>query len=432
MKNFRILILLFFVMLTAITGCKKTTSEEENVVEEENISQYVVDIEAIDYAFIMQSELKSGWVTFDFQNKGHKMHFGMLLKFNSHIDQEDMNRYLADRTEENFGKLVGEEGLTLVGGPGFHTQGQKSEMTIYLAPGDYLMTCNTRTVDGIPHYELGMEKFFRVAEESSGAEAPENIDLKLSLKKYFIEAEGELRSGRQTIAVDHVGGDSFDVHLVKLNDTSNISSTLEFMDDLTSPSKSIFSGGAEQKEVDHKSFITIDFTPGDYMWVSHEFGAMGMIKKFTIPEQGNSTSFDMQEGNPNQVNIDLAEGGFNLPSIIEAGRTIFLLKNNEDVDEQHVIRMFRMEEGRTIKGFLQYLKERERAKQNGNMKFEMENPTSGYYVSFEENDSTRVKKLELNLNPGTYGVVCFHAGEDENYDHIFKGEATGFEVKKNH
>lgn len=426
MNNQRNEILLFFlVFLTVVSGCKNNSSNEENEVTEESSPQYVVDVEAIDYAFKMQSEIKSGWVTFDFENRGHKMHFGMLLRFNKPIDKKDLDTYYKDRTDENFQKLVGEEGLTIVGGPGFHTRGQRSEMTIFLEPGDYLMSCNTQTVDGTPHYELGMEKFFKVREENSGADVPE-ADLELFLNKYFIEAQGELKSGRQTIAVDHAGGDSFDVHLVKLNDTSTIASSLKFMDILKSPSKAIFSGGAEQKMTESKSYITVDFVPGDYAWISHEYGAMGMIKKFQIPEDGNSRGFEKNEEASKKVDVKLTEDNISIASTIDGGKTTFVL--NDETGEEHSIRMLRMEKGKSIKDFLEFTKEQLQAMKDENSEFDKMNPTLGYYVSFTETDSAQYKKLELNLNPGKYGLVCFHKNEDKDYDHLWDGEFTSFEV----
>lgn len=412
-KNYTLLI--FLAVASQLAGCKNETEKKTAEVEKE--LQYVVEVEAIDYDFIMPSEIKSGWVTFDFKNSGQKEHFGMLLKFNTPLEIEDKKNYVEERTDENFYKLIGEDSLTVVGGPGFHTQGQKSKMTLFLEPGDYLMTCNTITAEGTPHYELGMDKFLKVIDKGSDSRAPDH-DLELTLTKYIIETEGEIKSGRQTVAIDHAGGDSFDIHLVKLNDTSNIATTLEFMDNITSPSKVIFLGGAEQKEVKNKSYITKDFEPGRYAWVSHEYGAMGMIKEFTIPENGNSKDLNSSSiVNPQVVNFWISDNSILVQKILESGPLKFVLNNSSN--EVHKIGLARLKEDKYLqdyKDFIdQWIKEPDIDK--------IDNPTTGYSTYFEEG-----AELKMNLRPGIYIVFCDAENSDVKY-HASEGEVASFRVK---
>lgn len=175
------------------------------------------------------------------------------------------------------------------------------------------------------------------------------------------------------------------------------------MDILKSPSKAIFSGGAEQKMTESKSYITVDFVPGDYAWISHEYGAMGMIKKFQIPEDGNSRRFEKNEEVSKKVDV---KDNISIASTIDGGKTTFVL--NDETGEEHSIRMLRMEKGKSVKDFLEFTKEQLQAMKDENSEFDKMNPTLGYYVSFTETDSAQYKKLELNLNPGKYGLVCFH------------------------
>lgn len=59
----------------------------------------------------------------------------------------------------------------------------------------------------------------------------------------------------------------------------------------------------------------------------------------------------------------------------------------------------------------------------------MENPTPVYYVSFDEDESSDSKKLDLDLNPGVYGMACLHRREDNSYSYLFQNEINGFEVR---
>ncbi|MUP47295.1 hypothetical protein E0K83_16255 [Gramella sp. BOM4] len=418
MKIFKSTLLVLSIMTVAlVSSCKNNNNREGEVAFSEKPSRYVVEIDAIDYAFKMQPEIKSGWVTFDFENKGHKMHFGMLLKFNSPINQEDLENYQKDRSDENFEKLIGEDGLTLVGGPGFHTQGQQSEMTIFLEPGDYLMSCNTRTEEGRPHYELGMEKFFKVTKEEAKAEEPV-ADVELKLEKYFIETSAALKAGRQTIAVNHAGGDSFDVHLVKLNDTSSISSTLDFMNDLTSPARTIFETGAEQKMTDGISYLTIDLQPGNYAWVSHEYGAMGMVREFSIEADGTS---DLKNSDIEQkaevVKVLVENNEIQVPSTVKSGLLKFKIET--PVDRSHEIGIGRLQPGKTFSDYEDYLKRVLKGEEPGRE----DNPRTGYKIILENE-----KDEKFNLRPGTYVLFCDYETENGNFEHIRKGEVTHFEV----
>ncbi|AVR44409.1 hypothetical protein C7S20_03570 [Christiangramia fulva] len=403
--------LLFLILISGPFTINKLKAQTTHI---EKPSPYMVNIKAIDYAFQMPNEIKSGWVTFKFENMGHEMHFAMMLKFKDGVTEEDFLKFSADPKKETFEKYIKEPPVA-VGGPGFHAPGQESEYTINLEPGNYGIICNTRTKEGVPHRSLGMYKYFKVTKEDSGAERPV-ADLKLSLEPYVIKADGQLQKGRQTIEVTHAGGDSFDVHLAKLNDTSTIANTIEFFDHLREPSQTLFEGGAEQKEVDKKSYVTVDFEPGDYAFLSHEYSALGMYKKFSVPQNDQIALHDTPE-NRREVEVKVMDNSIKVPNTLKAGPMKFIL--NDATNEDHEIAIGRLENDKDFEDYKEYIKEMTRSRNDKNP----ENPRTGYKIYFQE-----TPEINLNLKPGTYVVFCDHVNPDDHY-HISDGELASFEVK---
>ncbi|AVR44406.1 hypothetical protein C7S20_03555 [Christiangramia fulva] len=405
------------LLLTILTFPFGQASLKAQTTQIEKPFPYIVNIKAIDYAFQMPKEIKSGWVTFKFENMGHEMHFAQMYKFPDNVTEEGVLKFMANPSNEIFEKYIKGD-ITLIGGPGFHAPGQQSQYTIQIEPGTYGIVCNTRTKEGVPHADLGMYKYFKVTNEDSGAERPV-ADLKLSLEKYVIKADGQLQKGRQTVEVTHMGGDRFDMHLAKLNDTSTIAATLKFFDHLMEPSQTLFEGGAEQKKVDKKSYVTVDFEPGDHAFLSHEYSAIGMFKKFTIPENGNIV-FNDNPAERKAVEVKVIDNSIEVPHTLSAGPKQFNLSTKDD---SHFVQIFRLEPGETIQDYLKFKKE-EYEMYKAHKEFSKENPTLGYYANFKDS-----KKIRLNLRPGTYGITCFQTDEDDKFDHMRNGEVQQIIVK---
>lgn len=282
-----------------------------------------------------------------------------------------------------------------------------------MEPGNYGIICNTSTKDGVLHRNLGMYKYFKVTDENSEAKRPE-ANLKLSLEPFVIMAEGELHEGSNTIEITH-SGPTFDVHLVKLNDTSTIPTTIKFFDHLTEPSQALFEGGAEQKQVDKKSYITLDLQPGEYAFMSHEYSAMGMFKKFTVPKNGDIVFHDTPRDRK-EVEVTIENNSIKIPKTINAGPLKFIL--NDASDEDHKIAIGRLETDKDFEDYKQYIKEMTRSRDDINP----ENPRTGYKIFFQD-----YPELDLNLNPGTYVVFCDKVNSDDHY-HVSDGELASFKV----
>lgn len=412
------------IFLAVILGCKDNSTEkaEKEPAEE---SRYIVEIEAIDYAFKMPSEIKSGWVTFQFINMGKEVHYASIVK------------HLKDITQEQWSSSPGKEYMEMVGGfifnggPGYHSSGMKSEITVYLEPGSYNIFCEVKTAEGIEHRHLGMKKYFRVSEEKSGAPRPK-ANLTLTLKPIYIEADGSLETGVQTVQIVHTA-EQLGLNLVRLNDTSTIKEALKFMDKFSMPTESMLVTGAESTGnpdqdtyKERKSYITVDLEPGDYAWMSQSYSGMGMIREFSV--SGNSYTDKHSEYLENEmesIKVELTEQGLQMPEVLEPGRYEFKLDTESfgpDPDSHFVI-LTRLMEGKTKQDYIAYTKSR------GPGVERLPKPDLGLdvpitYPKFEEDQALRV-----DLRAGKYVIACTNWRWKHQSKHIEKGEVASFEVK---
>ncbi len=128
MKSKKLKVLLLFLAgLNLFPGCKNYAQNQQD--ETSKTSGYVVEIKVIDYAFQMPSEIKSGWVTFKFDNMGHEMHFAQIFKLPENVIEEGFLKFTANPGKEIFQKYIKGYPI-LIGGPRFHAPGQESEYTI--------------------------------------------------------------------------------------------------------------------------------------------------------------------------------------------------------------------------------------------------------------------------------------------------------------
>jgi hypothetical protein len=123
-------------------------------------------------------------------------------------------------------------------------------------------------------------------------------------------------------------------------------------------------------------------------------------------EEGEELSPDPEA---EQVEITAVEYEFeNMPPTVGAGRVSFIMQN--DGDEPHFMALAQLEEGVTVEEVL----EAEAAGENPNQLIERE---VGFSRTAKPGDES---VLNANLEPGTYGMVCFIEAPDGK-PHALKG-----------
>lgn len=268
----------------------------------------VVEVTTKDYGFYGPSEIPSGWTTFRMTNEGEETHFLVLWllpedrSFDEYADQvaqpfaELLLRYRGGEMEkEEFLETLGgrlpewfQPAALGRGGPGFLASGRTVETTVRLEPGTYVMECYMMSPEGKIHGKEGMLRPLTVSAEDSGGSPPE-AGVEVTLSNYEIDARGELAPGentvRVTVAEQPEGLLGHDLHLVRLDEDTDLEAVVRWMDwvdALQSPAPAEFVGGAEQVPAGHTTYFTVDLEPGRYAWISEGYAHQGMVREVRV------------------------------------------------------------------------------------------------------------------------------------------------------
>lgn len=272
-------------------------------------SENVVDVTAKDYYFYTKDTIPSGWTTFRFNNEGHAHHFFFLTLLPENISYQNyinelgpvfvitMDSLMAGMDKASAGAMLGSlipewyASAKTMGGAGLIKPGGTEETTIKLVPGNYVMECYVKTPEGKFHSELGMIRPIFVTNENSGMTEPQNANMDITLSNNNIETQGQVNSGLNTFAVhfkEHPQyGSGNDIHVVKLNDETNMDSIISWMNwmnigGLQSPSPATFVGGTQEMPVGYTAYFKINLEPGKYAFISETAVDRNMVKEFAV------------------------------------------------------------------------------------------------------------------------------------------------------
>ena len=302
------------IILTVFISCKSDNkkqvleqSDDETTSVKTN-AENIVKVIAKDFKFQVDDEIKSGWTTFQFENKGHAVHFFLFNRIPDTIPYSVYHEKVSipfqivfDSIKEgtskaDAGAMLGEmipawyfTGVKSMGGTGFVAGGKTTQITVNIEPGTYVMECYIKE-KGVFHTTLGMMKEVKVLEETTQMKPPKS-NMNIILTNHQIVTEGDIKAGKNTIAVyfnEHPEiGLGNDVHLIKLDDDTDMDKVIYWLDwmnvnGLEPPSPVEFLGGVQEMPVGNTEYFTVNIEPGNYAWISESYGAMGMLKKFTV------------------------------------------------------------------------------------------------------------------------------------------------------
>lgn len=273
----------------------------------------VVDVTAVDYAFVAPDTIPSGWVTFRFENRGEELHVFDLLGLPEGRRYEDLRReYLlpADTVFPAYQKgEIDVQGLlarldriepgwmaemTVGQGVGLTSPGRVARTTVKLEPGRYYMKCfvTTDRPDRLErpmiHWALGMRRPV-VVKESAGERRPPEADISVTADHYAIRMADTVGAGRRTFAIRFgersASGEApyQDLHLVRLTDGTTAEELTEWTaGGFGAPAPDEFLGGAHAAPAGRTAYVTAELEPGRYVWISAATSEKGMMKTFTV------------------------------------------------------------------------------------------------------------------------------------------------------
>lgn len=295
------------ISLLALVACQPADQGQDDGDEE----AAVIEIAAKDFEFEAPRSIRSGWNTIRFRNESEEQeHFVLFyhlpedktfadwrtevtqpfLDVWSRYDAGELSR---EETLQSLGEAMAPwafQETNIVGGAGLTEPGRTSLVTLFLAPGTYVMECYVKTPQGTWHTERGMLRELTVTEESTGQEPP-NADVQLTLSNYEIQTSGSFSAGEQVVAV-HVtdtpeGLLPHDLNLFRLDSETTVEEIVAWMDWLDlegyrAPAPGVSVGGVKNLMAGRTGYVTVDLAPGRYAWVSEGYGDRGMVEEFVV------------------------------------------------------------------------------------------------------------------------------------------------------
>ena len=131
------------------------------------------------------------------------------------------------------------------------------------------------------------------------------------------------------------------------------------------------------------------------------------------PELAEGASTEIED-DANRVDVVATDYAFDIPATLEAGRTSFVLTN--DGKEAHFLLIVKLAEGVTLDEAM--------AVEDPEGMIEGEWETVGLAAPGGEDEET----ITFDLEPGTYGALCFIPGPDGQTPHAFMGMQLEFTV----
>ena len=307
MKNINYVVIVV-IIITVFASCKSDKKGQPKIDDlVEANTDNVVEVIAKDFIFQVDSVIPSGWSTFRMKNTGMMEHFFLLTKlpdsitFNDYITGvgtafgKSWNAYKNGEVDKEgaygiLGANIPEwyANATPMGGIGMISGGQTGVTTMKLTPGNYVMECYVKAVNGQFHSELGMINPITVTDNVTKMEPP-IANVEVILTNDSIEIKGKVISGKNIIAVhfkEHPEvGLGNDIHIVKVDEKTNMDDVTFWMDwlnigGLTSPGPAIFLGGTHEMPVGYTAYFHCTFEGGDYAFVAET--PIGRFKIFTV------------------------------------------------------------------------------------------------------------------------------------------------------
>lgn len=269
----------------------------------------VIDVIARDFSIEAPEQMDTGWYTMRLDNQGQQTHFVIMYRLaegktiedqrrevvpafdavmagirNGEIEKADIGNFLVENIPE-WGLQ-----MTYIGGAGLVAPGKTTQASFRVPEaGTYLMECYVKSTDGTWHTSMGMLTQVEVTDQEGEGAEPES-DFTIAISNDGIEAPETLPAGRQTIRVDiNDRPESFmpyDVNLARLEEDSDLQEIVFWMDwsnvgGLRAPAPVEFLGGVEHMEAGNHGYLTVDLSPGRYLWIS-EINAAEMHRVFTV------------------------------------------------------------------------------------------------------------------------------------------------------
>jgi len=241
-----------------------------------------VTVVARDYSYEMPEEIPAGVVTLTLQNEGPEPHHAQPARLKDGVTLEQFTTTLQQGPEAALPLL------SFPGGPGVVAPGGNQEVTLDLAPGEYVMLCFVESPDHAPHLAKGMIQPFRVVGPGSDAEPP-RADSEVTLRDFGFTMPAACPAG-SVLKVTNAGPQLHEMNVVKPAEGTTVADIFAFLHHPEGPPPFTPMGGMQGLDPGASGWLTLDLAPGTYVaiclvpdpasGVPHVH--LGMIQQFTV------------------------------------------------------------------------------------------------------------------------------------------------------
>ena len=246
-------------------------------------------ITATDFTFDAPDSIPAGLTRVRLQNKGREYHHAQIVRLRDGGTIQELLDTLGSE-----GKNI-PVGTRYIGGPNVPPMDGWSEVTLTLRPGRYALICFVAGDDHVSHLRKGMTRLLTVTPTrettASRTLTPEpTADVRMTLHDFAFDMTPVISAGRRTVRVENAAAQPHEALLGRLAPGKSAHDLLQWMARREGPMPGEQVGGTAALSRGEVNFLTMDFTPGDYVLLcfvrdatdgkSHL--AHGMIRQFRV------------------------------------------------------------------------------------------------------------------------------------------------------
>jgi uncharacterized cupredoxin-like copper-binding protein len=258
-------------------------------------SPNVVTVTATDYAFGAVDTIPAGLTTLRMVNQGREPHQAVLYGSPGKTFAELEAVAVPKGPDAEWWHAFLAIQPTFPGGAGAVMPGDTSVITANLVPGNYVIACFIPSPDGKWHVQKGMYRRLVVkltptlAGSTAGAEP--KSDLTVTLSDYAFAPSAPVTAGTHTIRVENTGPQVHELTVERLAPGKTLADWQAWVKGgMKGPPVSIPVGGFTGPDQGKVGWLTLTFTPGDYLFLCYVPDAKdgaphfvhGMVKLVTV------------------------------------------------------------------------------------------------------------------------------------------------------
>ena len=235
-------------------------------------SANVVTITASDFAFGMPDTIPAGLTTFRLLNHGREPHQAAIMGAPGKTMAELEAASVPKTSVPEWWRALLALQPTFPGGPGAVVSADSSVITTNMPPGNYVIVCFVPSPDGKMHVQKGM--FHRLvvtpAPATATAASEPTADITVTLSDHAFATSAPITAGTHTIRVENSGPQVHELTIERLAPGKTVADWQRWMaGGMRGEPPTIPFGGLSGPDKGKVGWVTLTFTPGDYMFLCY-------------------------------------------------------------------------------------------------------------------------------------------------------------------